>query len=61
MNLPDDIIKYIVEFANDIDIRIQFKIFEKINLDNYQFINSTLKNVKLIAKFVEDHNYMLEN
>jgi len=39
MSLPYEVIKYIIEYSNDIDVRRSFGIYKKIKREKYDFIN----------------------
>ena len=41
--LPQDIIKIIINYVDDIDIRRHFNIYRKINLDNFKILNSVMR------------------
>ena len=58
MTLSYNISRNIISFGNNIDLKIEHKIFQKININKFEFINPKLKNLRLVSKFVNDHNYM---
>tara|TARA_B100000925_G_C21796247_1_gene382594 strand:+ start:114 stop:569 length:456 start_codon:yes stop_codon:yes gene_type:complete len=57
--LPQDIIKIIINYVDDIDIRRHFNIYRKINLDNFKILNSVMRKrvCKKHGNFTRYHLY----
>ena len=58
--LPYELILIIVSFSDDIDLRIKFKIFNKIKIEKFKFLEATTRNLQLVKDFVENHCYRIE-
>ena len=41
---PDEIIHNIISYVPNIDIRINFDIYHKINKNNYKILNTIIRN-----------------
>lgn len=59
-NLPVELILIVISYSDDIDLRIKFKIFNKINLEKFRFLEATTRNLELVRDFVENHCYRIE-
>jgi len=59
-NLPFELILIVISFSDNIDLRIKFKIFNKINIEKFKFLEATTRNLELVKDFVDNHCYQIE-
>lgn len=62
LNIPYDIKWSIANFIDDIDIRRHYKIYEKINVDEFRILNRTIrKNMGLNRNLLKKNHILMRS